>query len=399
MEREYHSFLNVLKFAMHHRPEDIPEPMTLAQWQRIFALAQAHKLLPLFYEAACTHSDPALAPLLASVRRQSLMQVMEQTVKTEDFLQLYRRLSAAGYSPLVVKGISCRNLYPNPDLRPSSDEDLLVPPSQFQAVEALLQEFGLTSVSRQEDEVSFRKPDSPLHIELHRKLFPSEQQAYSHLNDLFEDIFSRSLRTGIQDVSIAVPDHTDHLLYLICHSLKHFLHSGFGIRQVCDLLLFTQTHAGELDWPRIIVACRDIRCVFFVSALFRIGTRHLGFDPNALGIPPFLRDMETDELPLLADILESGIYGSSTLERQRSSNITLNAMTENPRGGSLAASLFPGTRQLQGRYPYLKKHPWLLPVAWASRMVRYVKSPSHARETLAIGAKRLALLEQYDLIS
>lgn len=399
MEREYHSFLNILKYAMHHRPGDAPEPATPAQWQRMFALAQEHKLLPLFYEAACGQSDPALSPLLASIRRQALMQVMEQTVKTEEFLQLYRRLSAAGYSPLVVKGILCRNLYPNPDLRPSSDEDLLVPPSQFQAVEALLQEFGLTSVSRQEDEVSFRKPDSPLHIELHRKLFPSEQQAYSHLNNWFENIFSRSLTSEIQGISITVPEPTDHLLYLICHSLKHFLHSGFGIRQVCDLLLFTQAHAEELDWGRIIAACRDIRCVSFVSALFRIGTRHLGFDPNALGLPGDVLEMEIDELPLLADILESGIYGSSTLERQRSSNITLNAMTEKPRGGSLAASLFPGTRQLQGRYPYLKKHPWLLPVAWASRMVRYVKSPSHARETLAIGAKRLALLEQYDLIS
>lgn len=372
--------------------------MTPAQWQRLFSLAQDHKLLPLFYETACTQSDPALAPLLASIRRQVLMQVMEQTVKTEEFLQLYRQLSQAGYTPLVVKGILCRILYPNPDLRPSSDEDFLVSPSQFPQVEALLQDYGMNPVSRQEDEVSFRRPDSPLHIELHRRLFPSGQQAYGHLNRFFEDIFPRSITVEIQGVSIAVPDHTDHLLYLICHNLKHFLHSGFGIRQICDLLLFTRAHTRELDWPRIIQCCQEIRCSVFASALFRIGVRHLGFDYGTLGIPDFFRSMDVDELPLLTDLLESGVYGSSSLARQRSSTITLNAASENPRRSSLAVSLFPGADQLQTRYPYLKNRPWLLPVAWASRILRYSRAPSNTRETLAIGANRLALLEQYDLI-
>lgn len=48
---------------------------------------------------------------------------------------------------------------------------------------------------------------------------------------------------------------SDHLFYLICHALKHFYHSGFGIRQVCDILLFAaimvrdQLAADLCQWP------------------------------------------------------------------------------------------------------------------------------------------------------
>ena len=44
---------------------------------------------------------------------------------------------------------------------------------------------------------------------------------------------------------------TDHLLYLILHALKHFLYSGFGIRQVCDIALFSERYRDEIDWSRV----------------------------------------------------------------------------------------------------------------------------------------------------
>lgn len=388
----------MLKYALHRRPEDVPGPMTQEQWQQLFAMAQEHKLLPLFYESAFGIASLAGTPLPASTRQLVLGQVMEQTVKTQEFLELYKALSQRGFTPLVVKGILCRNLYPTPDLRPSSDEDLLVLPGQFQEIQAQLQSLGLTPVNWQEDEVSFRRPGSPLHIELHRQLFPTNQQAYGHLNQYFQRIIHHSTTAQFQGVALSVPEPTDHLLYMVCHNLKHFLHSGFGIRQVCDLLLFTQAHSLELDWDRFTSTCMEIHCQVFTSALYRIGVRHLGFDYQSLGLPEVFQNLPVDELPLLEDILEGGIYGGSSPARQRSSNITLNAASGNVKKSPLAASLFPGVSQLQNRYPYLKKYPWLLPVAWGSRIVHYAKDLPNARESLSLGTQRLTLLEKYDLI-
>ncbi len=47
---------------------------------------------------------------------------------TQSLLTLTRALEQASVPALVIKCAVCRSLYPSPDLRPSSDEDILIPP-------------------------------------------------------------------------------------------------------------------------------------------------------------------------------------------------------------------------------------------------------------------------------
>ena len=44
---------------------------------------------------------------------------------------LFDKMRQNGLTPLIVKGIVCRDLYPNPDLRTSNDEDLYIPRDQL----------------------------------------------------------------------------------------------------------------------------------------------------------------------------------------------------------------------------------------------------------------------------
>lgn len=83
--------------------------------------------MPLIYDAvyncpAAKQSDPAMLGLF---KKRIVQQVTLQAIKTSEFLRLYHFPGEAGIHPVVVKGIICRELYPNPDYRPSSDEDLL----------------------------------------------------------------------------------------------------------------------------------------------------------------------------------------------------------------------------------------------------------------------------------
>ena len=87
--------------------------MDAARWEELFRLARYHQILPMIYEAV--YQCPAFAacpPQTAKAyKAQVIRQVMVQSRKTEEFLQLYRRLLDRGLTPLVVKGIVCRNLY------------------------------------------------------------------------------------------------------------------------------------------------------------------------------------------------------------------------------------------------------------------------------------------------
>ena len=109
-------------------------------------------------------------------------------------------------------------------------------------------------------------------------------------------------------------------------------------------------------------------------------------------------------MPLLEDILQAGIYGSADRSRQHSSTITLEAASARKpvRRGVLAAA-FPSAQKLEARYPWLKKQPYLVPIAWADRMRTYLqetklRSDSSLRDTLKLGSERTALLRKYGIV-
>ena len=407
------TFLTILKAALQGAPYRDDPGISPEDWQTLFAMAGIHKVLPLFYDAVYTcpafqQLEPTIAPMMKHQVRQ---QVLLQTLRTQEFLELQKALRNAGVTSLVVKGIICRNLYPKPDARQSSDEDVLIPQEQAEACHRVMTEFGMYPAAGQADfseyEIPYRKKESPLYIELHQSLFPPESEAYGDLNRFFEDAFSRAVEVPIQDTTVATLGYTDHLFYLICHAFKHFLHSGFGIRQVCDIVLFANRYGHQVDWTKILASCREIRAHKFAAALFRIGQEYLVFDPDQAAYPQSWRDIQVDEVPMLEDLLSGGIYGDATMSRKHSSNITLDAVAAQKQGikakGSFAASVFPSAAKLSGRYPYLEKRPYLLPVAWSHRILTFAKETrqrrdSQAGEALKIGNHRLQLMKTYDIL-
>ena len=316
-----------------------------------------------------------------------------------------------GLTPLVVKGAVCRSLYPKPDLRPSGDEDLLIPPDQFPACHRAMLKLGMHTTMAPEQveesyEVPYRTDAGPLYIELHRQLFPPESRAYGSLNLLFDGVFQRAEVQTVLGMEVLTLSPTDHLLYLLLHAFKHFLHSGFGIRQVCDIVLFANAWGSRVDWDALLERCRSVRAEKFTAALFRIGQTYLVFDPDRACYPDAWQDIPVDEAPLLNDLLSGGLYGDASLSRKHSSTITLDAVAAQKQGrssGSLMTTLFPPARQLEGRYPYLREKPWLLPAAWGHRLLKYSRetgtaADSSAAEALKIGKERLALLKEYGIV-
>lgn len=129
-------FLQTIKASLSGRyieDSSCYDKLTREEWRELINMAEIHKLLPLFYEVVHEFMEKSVPELAMKVKRRNRQQVMLQTIKTADFLAMYKNLSEAGLRPLVVKGITCRNLYPNPDLRVSSDEDMLIDDSVFEA--------------------------------------------------------------------------------------------------------------------------------------------------------------------------------------------------------------------------------------------------------------------------
>lgn len=371
-----------------------------ADWAALFTLASQQKLLPILFEQVrgATPGGEASA-LFAAAKQQVIAQVLGQLRRTAEFSVLYPALRAAGLHPLLVKGPLCSRLYPMEDHRISADHDLLIPDDEMLSCHTALLEHGLVPACPEEelsraDEVPYTKPGSPLYLELHRRLFDSSDPAQNALNHLFLDVPPIEA-----DGVLTLPPH-EHLLYLLLHAYKHFIRSGIGLRQFCDIGLWAQAYQDEIDWPRLYTQCQSVQAEVFAAAVFRIGRETLGLNFT----PPAPWGDAPDAEPLLHDALCGGVYGSNDLTRLHSSSITLHAVTRRTgHSASALAALFPGRRTMERQYPYVKKSVCLLPIAWVQRGFGYLrelfrKSDSSASGSLRLGRERLELMKRYGAI-
>lgn len=372
-------FIDILRSAMTQTSCDMIEGLSTQDWEKIYDISQKQQLAPMIYQQIFSNesfqnSDPGFQQFW---KGDTIDQAGNQARKSILFLMLFDKMRQNGLTPLIVKGIVCRDLYPNPDLRTSNDEDLYIPRDQFGKMDEFLQAEG----------------------------FMREDGAYGHFNQLFEDAFDTCMETDIQGSKVLTLNPKQHFLYLVCHSLKHFLHSGFGVRQVCDLLYFAKKYHDQLDFHEIRNIMKEYHMDSFAMNVLDIGVCYLGFTWEELGLSK-PSDIEIDCTALLDDMLDGGIFGQNDMNRVHSANITLNAAENesvNAASGILA-SLFPEKEYIKTNYPYSRNYPFLLPVAYLHRIFKYLTHRNTdaintgEKSSAQIGMERVKLLEKYKIV-
>lgn len=364
-----------------------------ADWQALFQLSAQQKLTAPVYGALRAAMPERVQ---RAWRSAALQDAALQSRRTEAFFALYRRLSERGCRPIVVKGILCRETYPEPDARISSDEDLYIPAPQYPAFHRIMRQLGMACEEpdyKNAHETRYFGDD--LMVEGHWELFPRDHSLLNALNALNDGFFRRCVTEEHHGVYLRVLEATDHLSFLLLHAFKHFINSGVGIRQLCDVARWAKTH--EIDWERVKQTLEPARAVCFAGAVFDFCERWLEL-PFPPGFP------RADCGALLSDALSGGIYGSSDLSRRHSGSITL-AAAENARKPSRFAAVlravFPNRAVMEMSFPWVKRSALLLPAAWSVRIARYLRSRgegNEAAQSLLIGSERMELLRRYEVI-
>ena len=116
-------FLDILAKGLQGQPYN--GQLRAADVPALLRMAEEHFVLPLVAETIFHHKD---FPKETTRKEQALAvsQTVRQIVQSNEFLTLILNAQAQGLDPIVLKGITVRALYPQPHLRPSVDEDILV---------------------------------------------------------------------------------------------------------------------------------------------------------------------------------------------------------------------------------------------------------------------------------
>lgn len=375
------------------RGEKLTAELRDDEWQELMEKAAQQKVTPMVYEAL---GDSMPEDVKRSCKAATMYNVAAQLNRNAEFLSAYKELTVAGITPLVVKGIICRSVYDKPEYRSSADEDLFIPLEQYPAFHEKMLELGFKA-----NEPDYKNAHEErymrgcLLVEGHWELFPQENDALNALNTYSESFRARACTQMVEGVEMKVLEPTDHMIFLLLHTYKHFISSGVGVRQICDIAQWSKHY--ELDWQRIYEAMKSMHGEYFAAALFDAGEKYFGMK--------FPEGWErADSTALLNDALDGGIYGSVDMSRKHSGSITLGAVESahnDKKGIPLVSAIFPNRAVMEMSYPWVKKSGALLPMAWGARIIRYIGERGKnntAAESMKIGAERLELLKKYRIV-
>lgn len=375
------------------RNETVQVTLDEGGWAELIRKAEEQKLLPMIFEAAGASMPESLC---TAIRSRTKLLVARQMQCTQEFLSLYKSLSDAGIRPLVIKGIVCRSVWSRPEHRSSADEDLYIPLSDYPAFHEKMLELGFEAKSPDyKNAHEERYIRSGLLIEGHWELFPLDNDKLNTLNAYTDEMWNRAQTQLVEGAEMTVLDATDHMTFLLLHAYKHFINSGVGIRQLCDIAQWSKHYA--LDWHRIYDVLRSVHGECFAAAVFDAGERYFGME-----YPPHFE--RADCTALINDALDGGIYGASDMSRKHSGPMTLEAVDASEKGKTgrpLLRTLFPNRSVMEASYPWVKKSAALLPAAWAVRIAKYAVSrgtDNSAAESVRIGNERIELMKYYKII-
>ena len=372
-------------------------------WPRLYLLAAVHKLGAVVYETL--RGVPGFCgeqtQLAARWRKETMMQAASQCAKTQRLLRLTAALELAGIRYALVKGALCRELYPQPDLRPSGDEDILITPEDLSQCSAVLVQDGMERIAEDDGTVThWFDRQTGLYVELHTKLFSSKLPYDQLLNNCFSEQLNHTVLMPAPNGVLRTLEPTYHLLFLICHAIKHFIAGGFGIRTLCDIVTFAERYQAQIDKNVLYDWLEKVNGRVFFDQVLAIGQTYLAMDLSGWTLS---NAAQPDEM--LEDILDAGVYGQSTMSRRHSGALVLRAAEEGQTRPSVIRAAFPPKEQLLGRYPILEKRPALLPVMWIRRLGSYglelmksSKKDNSLRESVALGKRRTEMMIRYGII-
>ncbi len=367
LHKSHNDFLLLLKHHIDgkHLPDDFDA-------SKIFELAEKHNVLPIVYA-----ETKIIGCEVNSVASRALRHYGMQVKKNVEFNSLYIKLKNAGVNPIVVKGVVCSGCYPVPDYRIFSDVDLIVDENEKQIVDDCL--FSEGFAINGDNYVNY-------HTGLNIEITYRRQLADELLSAIVEKHFPDWQNNLVVTDGYLTLSPTHHFAYLIYHAFAHFIASGFGVRQLLDIVLFAKKYYECIDFAKIISVSDDFGFLSFVENLFFAAENvfdcklfNAYFDKNS---EKLCYDLFID------DIMASGLFGNCDEDRLHSAAITSQAVN-NSSSGAFSA-VFPPYSVMKDKYKCLNKYKFLLPLFWVVRIIVYLFSVFRRKNVSPINSINIA---------
>lgn len=379
----------LLASALQGSPWD-GERLSQAAAEQVYKTADRHAVLSLLAERFFDY------PLLEQRAREVCRQT---TLRSYRLLFLTKYVVAAlrenGMDTVVLKGVSTAYYYRVPELRKSGDVDLqLLDPSRIHDAEKALLQKGFRTNTEQtaNHHLSMFSPDG-VEVELHSMLAEpfDNGEVNRYLVRLVGELGQHIQEREIMGVRLPVLSDGLQAFHLLIHMLQHFLRAGFGLKLLCDWVVFWNGFVDEKECALYRKLTADTGLENFSRMVTSVCVYHLGLQGQNNGwLCEALFPKEDEEL-FWRDILEAEEFGRSDSKRM----------------AVLRDSGFKGYirefhHQMHLNFPRAGKCFLLFPALWLVTLARFLRNNRKVRnvslaQVLRTADRRSRQMEQLGL--
>ena len=284
-----------------------PEKNPNANWTTVMKVAKEQAVFGLVFYGAEGMMASQLAQqqvfewigVAEQIRRQNLMM-------NEELVGFDRAMRAWGIDYRVVKGHVAASCYPEPLLRQPGDIDLYCTVEYYQRFNELLSNRG-TKIRHGASEKHVEFERHGLLYELHWTL---NNFSKARWQTYFDKILSedKGMTVNVGGTEIPTLSPTMNALYIFIHLFHHLIHSGVGLRQLCDWMMWLHRYKDEIDKDELLRHLKAMELERPYRVLGAILVEHLGLPEREFPLTITGKD-RTRSRRIIADIMRMGNFG------------------------------------------------------------------------------------------
>ncbi len=298
-------------------------------------------------------------------------------------IRLLNDMEKAGIRAVLLKGYAIADAYHSPDCRVSGDTDILIERKEEKRAKQFMRQKGFDVSDRwlNGHHAVCTHPQMGC-VELHVQLY----------DEIVEDVWFKKLHTEecLKEEYIPVETdegryftlgYTDHFIFLALHLIKHFIETGITIQMMTDVALYLRKHAGRIDLERFWNLMKELSYEKLMNCVLWAMVEYCGFKKE--DFPGIDENAPEQVEKLITDLENGGWMGNSDKAERKQGWHEYNRQIILKNKSKLSyyrqmivwnligwkTMLFPSAERLKSKYPYAKKHPVLLPVAWFVRLI------------------------------
>lgn len=365
-------------------------------WEHILNLARAHDVQALLYTALKENNDESdlWIKFIHTLKQITMSTTVRMVRNNFEMSRVLNQLKESKIPVIALKGIFLKNLYPFPELRTMGDVDLLVPFDYLDLSRSIIEKFGYYEGGPDEKCIHFNH-NNCFPIELHWKILNQDNFKLS-MEEFEKEIFDNVIPSNICGIEISTLGIIDQMLHLTFHMISHILYMGFGLRQICDFVLYTESVSNVIDWDELLNKADKLGIKNFLVSILGVCNQLFGLEIPMTNV----WDAQGQNIinSLIDDIIKSGTFGLNKNEWQYGYSLA-NKINEEGIKISLNPRLFFRKINIifinvKKRYKYVQKHSLLFPIACLHHFVLRV---NYLIPLMFLVKKREKLFKSLDL--